>query len=321
MTELVPSLLVRRFLPKPWGGRALSEVLGIELPEGEAIGETWELYDRPDGSSPLEDRDATLHDWVERDPEALLGRGVAPTPSGHFPLLLKFIDARRALSVQVHPDRDQARRQGDEAKSEAWIILDVGEKARIVRGFRADVTREQVESALGRPEIEDLLHHFVPRAGDVVPVPPGTVHAIGADVVLFEVQQNSDITYRLYDYGSSRELHLEDAREALRVDGTGPARIAPQEIDDTSAWLLRTPHFRVRRLCIERPTRLETEGSFKVLTCLRGGALVEWKGPEGSLVAAPGDNAIVPACTEAIQLTPESVCDMLWTDPGSGASA
>ena len=125
-TDLTPCILERKILPKVWGGRALESVLGIELPGDQNIGETWELYDRPDGSSAIRESDQTLRDLMEQSPEALLGRGVEPTPQGRFPLLLKFIDAKEPLSVQVHPDAGMAAEVETDSLALLPNLLEVG---------------------------------------------------------------------------------------------------------------------------------------------------------------------------------------------------
>ena len=205
MSSLKPFLLARKLLPKVWGGRALERVPGIALPTEEAIGETWELFDRPDGSSPLRGAGRSLADVLREHPQDLLGRGVARGHAGRFPLLLKFIDAHDALSVQVHPDDAQAESEGDSGKDEAWLVLHAGPQARIVRGLRPGVDEAEFRKLAHTPAVESMLWSFVPQPGDVIHIPPGTVHAIGPDVVVFEVQQNSDVTYRLYDWGRPRE--------------------------------------------------------------------------------------------------------------------
>ena len=196
MPSLKPMLLDRKLLPKVWGGRALERVVGLSLPAGEAIGETWELFDRPEGSSTVRGTTTTVADLMRTDREALLGRGVAAGHCDRFPLLLKFIDARDALSVQVHPDDEQARAESDSGKDEAWLVLHAGPQARMIRGFRPGVRREQFTAVAHTQAVEDLLWSFRPEVGDCIHVPPGTVHAIGPDVVVFEAMFTSTGSFR-----------------------------------------------------------------------------------------------------------------------------
>jgi mannose-6-phosphate isomerase len=329
MNPLRPVLLERRVLPKVWGGRALDGLLGTTLaPPDQPIGETWEVFDRPDGSSPIrgiagaEGEPETLRALMELDPCGLLGLGIDPTPEGYFPLLIKLIDARERLSIQVHPAAAQAARHGDGPKSEAWVVLAAGPDARIVRGFAPGVTAAEVAAAAREGEaLEGLVHAFRPQVGDVIPVPPGVVHAIGPDVVVFEVQQNSDLTFRLWDWGRPRELHLEQALEALRVGDEGEAVARPRRIDAQAELLLDTPEFRIRRLRIDAPATLGTEGRYKLLTVLSGMAAVGWRsgGEHPPLPVRRGETVLVPAATDAVFVSPIGGLELLWTDAGEGS--
>ncbi len=316
MPAPIPTLLERKVLPKLWGGRHLESLLGIPLPRGEAVGETWEVYDRPDGASRLRGTDTTLHELMQHDPQALLGRGIEPTPQGRFPLLIKFLDAAQALSIQVHPDDDAAAAAGDWGKHEAWIVLAAGPNARILCGLRDGVTPEQLAAVAGTPAVADLLREIRPRAGDAIPVPAGTVHSIGPDVVLYEIQQNSDVTLRLWDWGRPRELHTDAARAVIRATPAGvPA--TPQPTDDGGTWLLREKHFAVRRYQIAGPRTLETGGTCKILTMLRGRGALGWRslGEHAPLPLQSGDSVLVPACVETVFLSPIGSLDLLWAEP------
>lgn len=316
--KIAPCLLERRFVPKVWGGRALERVLGIHLPAGdEPIGETWELYDRPDGSSRIQGGEgATIADLVYDNAASWLGRKFAHLD--RFPLLLKYIDAREALSVQLHPDDEQA--SGDSGKTEAWVVLDAGENARIVRGLRSGRNRDELRAALGSSAIEELLHDFKPSAGDAVFVPAGTVHALGPDLVVFEVQQNSDLTYRLYDWGRPRELHIDEGIEAYKpVDDVAAPTTAPVPCEDgRGEWLIRDDMFSVRRYRIDEPQALLTDASFKVLNVVGGQGTVGWRsgGDDPPLFARSGDTVLVPAAVEQVFLSPVGKFEVLWTAPG-----
>ncbi|MCA8955582.1 MAG: class I mannose-6-phosphate isomerase [Planctomycetes bacterium] len=316
LTELKPCVLERRILPKVWGGRALESVLDLRLPPGEAIGETWELFDRPDGSSRLRGSEVTLRELMEFDSAGLLGRGVRPAPGGYFPLLLKYIDAADRLSVQVHPDDLRAREEGDSGKTEAWVVLHAGPDARIVCGLREGVSAEQLAAVAHTADVEQLLASHRPAVGDTFFVPAGTVHAIGPDVVVFEVQQNSDITYRLYDWGRPRETHLEKALEATRVGPPEPGGRA--QIDADTEWLFRNPHFTTRRVVVRNPASLGTEGTFKTLSVVGGRGTLGWHsgGAEPPLLLQLGDTVLVPASTGVVFLSPIGAMTVLVCGPG-----
>ncbi len=321
-TDLIPCILERKILPKVWGGRSLESVLGIELPAGQSVGETWELYDRPDGSSAIRDSDKTLRDLMEQHPEDLLGRGVEPTPQGRFPLLLKFIDAQEPLSVQVHPDAAMASEvETDAGKNEAWIVLQSGEGGRILLGTREGVTHEELAKVAHTAAVEELLHAFRPQVGEAIYVPAGTVHAIGPEVVLFEIQQNADVTYRLYDWGRARETQIDKGLAAAargRANSEAAGVQQAESIAGGGEWLLRTPHFRVRRFRASVPATLGTEGTVKILTVIRGGGMLGWRsgGVHRPLPMRAGDTTLIPACTETVFLSPAGELEFFWADTG-----
>jgi mannose-6-phosphate isomerase len=219
-----------------WGGARLA-ALGRSLPQKTPIGESWELVDMPDDQSvvsagPL--AGARLGDLVRQRGEELLGP--AALDGGSFPALVKTIDAAQTLSVQVHPDAVVAARLGGRPKSEAWVILEAAPGALLYVGLVEGTTRDRYRSAVEQGRIEELLVPLPVKAGDLVPIVPGTVHAIGAGVVLTEVQQPSDTTYRVYDWGRvgldgrPRALHLEEALRSIHF-GTPPAAPAAGSVD------------------------------------------------------------------------------------------
>lgn len=325
MPELKPCILERKILPKVWGGRALESVLGISLPEGLSVGETWEVYDRPEESSRVQGSDLTLRDMMEASSDQLLGRGVNPGPGGYFPALIKFIDASEALSVQVHPGQEQAREDGDNGKNEAWVVLGAGKDARIIRGLNPGVTEDKFTAAVRDGDVADLLWAFKPEVGDVVEIPAGTVHSLGPDVVVFEIQQNSELTYRIYDWGRPREIHIDKALRAISIDSTAATldkpTTAPEPIGEGASWLLRGEFFRVRRFVLSGTATLGTEGSFKILSVLKGGGTLGWRsgGKDLPLRLQSGDTVLVPACVDAIFLSSIGELSVLWSDGGEAS--
>ena len=259
---MAPPLYPLRFEPifktMLWGGTRLRPFLS-RPPSEEPTGEAWLLSD-VDGSQsrvshgPLAGK--TLRELMTDYSSDLLGD--AKPINGRFPVLLKFIDAKQELSVQVHPNDEQARLKNPTAagKTEAWVILDANPAtSRIYAGFNDGVTAESFRAALAAGTVPGTLHQFTPERGDCVFLPAGTVHAIGADILLFEVQQTSDITYRLYDWdridsktGKPRDLHVEDGLACANFE-KGPC--PPVEIEHVGEWtntfhhLVDCDHFRL----------------------------------------------------------------------------
>ncbi|HVS38565.1 MAG TPA: type I phosphomannose isomerase catalytic subunit [Gemmataceae bacterium] len=215
--------------PMVWGGRRLGEALGKPLPTTEAFGESWEISDHPSHQSRVADGAAagrTLRDLMQHEPAALIG---APQPLSIFPWLVKFLDARDWLSVQVHPDDAAVRRlwPGEGGKTEAWFVLDAAPTGKVYAGLRLGVDESGLREALRQGSVADCLHSFRPRRGDCLFLPAGTVHAVGGGVLMAEVQQTSDATFRLFDWnrrdaeGRSRTLHIEEAMACINWDA-GP---------------------------------------------------------------------------------------------------
>jgi mannose-6-phosphate isomerase len=215
-------------MEKVWGGHRIANFGPEKRAErGKIIGESWELVDRPEAQSVAIGGHwdgQTLREILEKDPVAILGPKLAAAKPARFPLLAKYVDAGQALSVQVHPNDEGARYLKDHGKSECWIVVHAGVDSRIIRGLRPGVTRADYERAVDKQCVEDVLHSFQPKSGDVIALPPGTVHAIGAGILVAEIQQNSDVTFRIYDYnrvgldGKPRPLHVKEALKSIRFE-------------------------------------------------------------------------------------------------------
>jgi mannose-6-phosphate isomerase len=297
------------FTSNIWGGRRLPQYLRREPPHDDPIGEAWVLSD-VDGhlsrvaNGPLAGR--TLRELLAVKPERILGS--APLINGRFPLLLKFIDARQELSVQVHPNDEQAgrARPGANGKTEAWVILEANpDTSRIYAGFNHGVTAEHFRAALELRTTPHTLHQFTPWPGDCVFLPAGTVHAIGADILLFEVQQTSDITYRLYDWdrvdaktGRPRELHIEEALAVSHFAGGPCHAVSPRQRERHDAEceeLVHCEHFTMHRVSSERPFTVGRTGECQILVVLHagGGTAVEWNDHRDQVHT--GDVILLPA--------------------------
>src|SRR5262245_48764758 len=267
-----------------WGGRRLGTVLHKPIGEGSDYAESWELSDYHNQVSVVSEgalAGTTLRELVRTRGEELLGNALGPREQ--FPLLVKFIDANQDLSVQVHPDDEKGRRlAGDNGKTEGWVILAADPGSWIYAGLKPGVGRDEFHEAIRSGRVEPLLHRFEPKPGDSILIEAGTVHAIGAGVLLAEIQQMSDATFRVFDWnrlgadGKPRPLHIREAMESIDF-GRGPVNPMPPEVEDlagvgTRERLARSPYFTIERLRLRRPMTVGHRDRFTVLTGLRGGS-------------------------------------------------
>ncbi|MGL6074211.1 MAG: type I phosphomannose isomerase catalytic subunit [Fimbriiglobus sp.] len=304
-----------------WGGSRLPGYLGIGPVPQQPYGEAWVLSD-VDGSESLiasgPHRGQTLRELTKTHGHELYGQQIPA--DGKFPLLLKFIDARQELSVQVHPTDELAvklKGPGYRGKTEAWVILDANpETSRIYAGFRPGMTAEQFRTAMSDKTTPKTLHSFTPKPGECVFLEAGTVHAIGADIFLFEVQQTSDITYRLYDWdrvdaktGQSRELHIEAGLIASNF-ATGPCEPVKPQLTTTGENLVNCRYFTLDRHTTA--TTIATHGQAKALVCTAG------TGTIGDVEVQPGRVVLVPACWE--QVAVEATTPLTILECGLGLS-
>jgi mannose-6-phosphate isomerase len=286
--------LAPRLDAKPWGGRRLAQ-WGKQLPDGP-IGEALESGNAAIVvNGPYAGR--TLGELARAFPDELLGsRGRAVAGAAlDFPLLVKLIDAREHLSVQVHPGDTQAP-AGKRGKSEAWLILEAEPGAELITGLRGPLRLDDLEAQLTRREA---------HAGDVYLVPPGTVHAIGAGVLLYEIQQPSDVTYRVYDWGRQRELHVDDVARVARADGQ-MLHIEPQPWRTDAQLLVACPYFALERRDIAGGQLEAMPASCRVLTLQEGTLEV------GGVPLTKGDSIALPATLAAQPVTDRGVALIAW---------
>jgi mannose-6-phosphate isomerase len=303
-----------------WGGRRLGEVLGKPLPAAGPHGESWEISDHPVHRSVVEGDGRTLRDLLTRDPEALLGA----TRPGPFPLLVKFVDVCDRLSVQVHPDDEAAGRlwPGEGGKTEAWFVLAARPGSRVYAGLLPGVDEARLRSALAAGKAAECLHQFEPQPGDCLSLPAGTVHAAGGGVLLAEVQQTSDATFRLYDWdrnnpsGPPRKLHVEEAIACIDwsagpvqpVRARGYKQGEPDGGGLVRQRLVEGPFFRLEHLRLSGPAVLPG-GRMQIVVVLYGrGALASDGGREALRV---GDVLLLPAALARAECEPEGVLGIL----------
>lgn len=318
---MLPPLLFQPILKRiRWGGRRLGSLLQKPIGSESDYAESWEVADHADGQSivatgPL--AGMSLSSIMREHRRELLGCQDQLT---QFPLLIKFLDANDWLSLQVHPDDRLAKQfQADEnGKTEAWVILEARPDSLICSGLKSGVTSDQLRHALIAGTVEDCLNMIPVKRGDCVFVPAGTVHALGPGIVLAEVQQQSNLTFRLFDWGrvdasgKPRPIHVEESITCTDF-GRGPVfPVKPVQLCDQShafEELVRCDHFVIRRHRFIDPARLVIEDRFRILIVLEGAIQVRTK--FGAVVMLTGTTAIVPACSGETTLIPSSPATVL----------
>lgn len=322
-SPLYPLTFQPRFKERVWGGRSLASMYGKGLPPETPIGESWEISDRPGDESvvahgPLAGR--TLRSLMEQQGRDILGDADA-SGDGRFPLLCKILDAREKLSLQVHPP-PRVRHLGD-PKTEMWYIAAADPGAELFVGLKAGVTPEAFAEAVRRGTVDECFHRIAVAAGDAMFLPSGRVHAIGAGVVIFEIQQNSDTTFRVHDWnragldGRPRELHVAQSLESIDFGDVEPRLIAAQParrgafmvralVDDvlfhadlieaTASGEFHPPH----RLC--------------VVACVEG--MVVARGSGASALLRPGDFCLLPAAVDDAALEASAGARFLLVEAG-----
>lgn len=312
MSELPPlrfKPILREYL---WGGRRLGTVLGKPIGDGAHYAESWEVVDHGADQSIVDGGPfdgATLHELVAQHGAELLGRH---HPQRQFPLLLKFLDAAKTLSVQVHPNDEQAAQLDppDLGKTEAWVVLDAEPGSKIYAGLKPGIDRARLERELASGTCEVCLHAFEPQVGDCILIQAGTVHAIGAGLLIAEIQQASDTTYRLFDWnrvdrdGRPRELHI---RQALQVIDFGRGPVAPSRPQPGGRpnveRLAACDKFVLDRWTIERPERLSCGERFHILAVVGGTVAVD--GEHACQSLARGQTMLIPASCGGGEFAPQ----------------
>ena len=266
-----------------WGGERLKTEYNKTL-DVTPLAESWECSVHPDGMSVISGGiydGMTLKDVLDQNP-AFLGE-----KSKDLPILVKFIDAARDLSIQVHPDDDYARKNdGDNGKTEFWYVLDAEKDSELIYGFEHPMDRDRIKKAIEDGNLENMLHHIPVHKGDVFFVRPGTVHAIGKGIVLVEVQESSNLTYRLYDYdrvdkdGNKRPLHFDKAVDVLDMDPVRiirqPQRMVRYYFGCAREILCRCEYFEVERIQVTKGFSFSVlDQSFQVLLCIDGNGGLE----------------------------------------------
>lgn len=291
-----------------WGGRGL-EKLNKQLPEG-IVAESWEVSSHPDGESIISNGELegkTINQIIKKFGKRIVGYSVIEKKFEKFPLLIKLIDANDKLSVQVHPNDEFAKENenGEYGKNEMWYIISAKPGAKIVYGVAEGVTKESFETAVKEDNIETCLNYMEVSAGDAVNIPSGLVHAIGEGILIAEIQQNSNTTYRVFDYnrtdknGNKRPLHVEKALSVIDFNNCGikgklKGFNVKLEGESSKVYLVANEYFSVEKYNVKGRIKEEANGShFITYTCIDGDGIIYYDGGVEKL--AKGESILIPA--------------------------
>lgn len=323
MSSLYPLTFQPIFMQRVWGGRNIERLYGKALPPDVPIGESWEITDRPEAVSVIASgphAGKSLRWLMEHHAAELLGHERANVKE--FPLLVKILDAQEKLSLQVHPPANKAKELGGEPKTEMWFIADAAPAADLFVGLKRGVTRPEFERKVRDGTVAECFHHVPVKAGDVMFLPSGRVHAIGGGNVIFEIQQNSDTTYRVFDWnrlgldGKPRELHVEQSLESIDFEDFEPPLVqANYSRNETLAvrYLVDDPLFRVNGWQIKRGGRFHVSSRPpQIFGVVRGRLTLSGNGVEVGLKA--GDFCLVPAVVDRVSVNAETKVELLHVE-------
>lgn len=299
-----------------WGGYQLRPYKGLE-PSDEPIGESWEVSAVPSSTCIISNgahKGKDLISVINEQPEAILGKKVNEKYNGKLPLLVKFIDAKRDLSIQVHPNDEMAMREhGKMGKSEMWYVIKADEGAHLYAGFKQEITSEEYQKRVTEGTITEVLADHQVKAGDVFYLPAGRVHAICGGIMLAEVQQSSDVTYRIFDYnrpgmdGKPRELHTELAAQALDYHVEDNYRTEYIDNKNKATQIIDTPYFDVRVMEISKPFHrdLRKYDSFVISMCIEGDCKIKVRSTGDEIALKEGHSTLIPASIADYDVIPK----------------
>lgn len=299
-----------------WGGTKLKEVFG-KPSTSDITGESWELSTVKGDVSVVANGDlanTSLQDLIEKYPEQLLGKSVVDRFGTDFPILIKFIDAKQDLSIQLHPNDQLAKERHDSfGKTEMWYIMDADPGAELIVGFNKDVTKPEYAESLKQNMLLDLLNYEKVKEGDTFFINTGKIHAIGAGVLLAEIQQTSDVTYRVFDFnrkdkeGNLRELHTELALDAIDYDKKDDFKVSYSKEKNKVNTMVACPYFNTNFLDLSKDISQNTEkrDSFTIYMCVDGEATIE--NDFGTVHLEKGETTLIPANSTKININTSGV--------------
>lgn len=321
MNSLYPLKFQPLFKDKLWGGDKIKTVLGVDYGELPNCGEEWVISGYPENVSTVQNgflAGNDLNELISVYMGDLVGDAVYEEFGDEFPLLFKFIDARDWLSVQVHPDDELAQKRNmRNGKTEMWYIIQADEDARLITGFKEKINKESYLKYLIENRLPEILNYETVKAGDVFFTPAGRVHATGPGILLAEIQQSSDATYRIYDWdridaaGMKRELHTEEALDALDFEVPMHYKTRYATTKNRTSTLIKCPYFTTNILEFDQPItkNLEEIDSFVIYMCVEGSGKLAWN--EGDIEIKMGEALLVPNSIEEILLIPSGTEKLL----------
>ncbi len=295
-----------------WGGNKLNSAVPAEL-QMENLGEIWSLSGVPGNVSEVENgalKDQNLNELIHHYKEKLVGKKVWEKFGNDFPLLIKFIDAAQPLSVQVHPNDEIAQKLHNSfGKSEMWYIMDAENDSELIIGFKAGVSKKEYEQHLANENLEEILGKIPVAKGDAVYIPAGRVHAIGAGIVLAEIQQTSDVTYRIYDYnridkdGNKRELHTDLALEAIDFNPIDEIKTKYDSTENQLNSLIETPYFKTEIFTGNEEISIKKNDEMRIYICTEGS--LKFQTPTSGFQLEKYQSLLMPAAVESYKIIPE----------------
>jgi mannose-6-phosphate isomerase len=311
---LYPFFFQPIFKDRIWGGRELERLYAKKIPASTPIGESWEISDRPGdagviANGPLAGKDLR---WLMENHAAEVLGDAKPAADGRFPLLCKILDARDKLSLQVHPPAGKAAELKGEPKTEMWFIADAAPDASLYVGLKSGVTRAEFEKKIADGSVTDCFHRIPVKAGDTMFLPSGRVHAIGAGLVIFEIQQNSDTTYRVFDWnrlgldGKPRELHVAQSLASIDFSDFEP-KLVPAQYESAPNFkyrhLVQDPLFNVQEMLFESAGSVRLAGQqVRVIAIIKGAAVIGGGDGGLSIELKPGQFGLIPACLKNVEI-------------------
>lgn len=322
-----------------WGGNEICKFKNLN-PVEDGVGESWELSEVPGSVSVVANgiyKGKSLTELIAEDPESLLGKTVYKQRGKAFPLLIKFIDARDNLSIQVHPNDELARkRHNASGKTEMWYVISAKPGSKLISGFSKQINPEEYERRIADGTFEEVLKSHEVKSGDVFFMPAGRVHAIGTGIFIAEIQQTSDLTYRLFDYnrkdknGKTRELHTELAKDAIDYKLYDDLKTVYNTVENDSVKLVDCPYFTTDRISLNAGKTANNAGSteechtvsiardyskldsFVIYVCMHGEGKIQFDGGNVETIRQ-GETVLIPACMQSTQLSTDSELLLLET--------